>query len=545
MESARWPDAAVVYQLYPRSFADHDGDGVGDLRGIRARLSHLVDLGVDAVWLNPCYPSPLADGGYDVSDPRAVDPRLGSVDDLRALAADLARHGIALVLDLVPNHVSVEHPWFRAAIAAGPGSRERELFHFADGNGDEPPNDWRSAFGGPAWTRVTEPDGSPGQWYFHLHAPEQPDLNWDDEQVRADFDETLRFWAGLGVRGFRIDVANTLLKDLSSPLAWDELTDRPTDDGQHPTSDRSGLDELHARWRRVLREFDPEPVLVAEAAATRVRRRRYATNLGQAFNFDAQDADFSVADYRRVIADGLADSAATGRPTSWLMGSHDTPRIATRLGLPARPGQNARRTAVEWLLTDGTEPTEDRELGRRRLRATLLLQLALPGVFYLFQGDELGLPEVGDLPSEALQDPLAHRSGGAEKGRDGTRVPLPWSTLREAAGGSSFGFGPGGSHLPQPDWFGSWSVEAQEDDPGSVLQLTRRAIILRREIDPAWPTTLHDEPGEVVHLTRGPLEVWTNFGTSAVPLAAGRIWLASTRIDDQLPPASTVWLRHD
>lgn len=542
---SKWPDDAVVYQIYPRSFADSNGDGIGDIAGITAHVGHLSTLGVDAVWLNPFYPSPLADGGYDITDHRGVDPRLGTLQNFDELVSELHAHGIRVLVDIVPNHVSHEHPWFRAAVESPIGSQERARFHFRDGaTADSPPNDWESAFGGPAWTQL--PDG---QWYFHLHAKEQPDLNWDHPEVRRDLLDTLRFWADRGVDGFRIDVANTLLKDLDATIGWAELKDRPTDDGRHPTSDRDGLSALQQEWRTLLDSYDPPRSIVAEAAVSRERRRRYAIALGQAFDFDMQDADFTPESYRAAITQGLTDAAATGRPATWLMGSHDTPRVASRYGLPTRDGGTARTVALQWLLSDGRWPHEDRALGSRRVRSALLTQLALPGVFYLFQGDELALPEVADLPSSVLQDPLATRSGGREKGRDGTRVPLPWTRARHTLGGSSFGFGPAGSHLPQPEGFSAHSVEAQAQDPRSTLSLVRRATALRRDIDMDSPLGWVEAHPSVLHFTRQLsdgqlLHCVTNMGTSPAELPSGEVLVSSEAlVDGALEPDAAVWLR--
>ncbi len=328
----------MVYQIYPRSFADAGGDGIGDLPGITSRVGYLAELGVDAVWLSPFYPSPLADGGYDVVDYRDVDPRLGTLGDFDVLVAALHGRGLKMIIDVVPNHTSEEHPWFRAALAAAPGSPERARYLFRDGRGsagEEPPNDWQSGFGGPAWHRVGD-----GQWYFHYFAKEQPDLNWNNPEVRADFRTTLRFWADRGVDGFRVDVAHGLVKDMSEPYRpWAEISEMMIfSDGSHPLWDRDDVHQVYADWRRVFAEYDPPRFAVAEACVHPSRRARYASadSLGQAFNFEMQDADWRATDFRRVIDSGLADMRESGSTTTWLLGCHDSPRVATPLRPAAR-----------------------------------------------------------------------------------------------------------------------------------------------------------------------------------------------------------------
>ncbi|MCC3763413.1 glycoside hydrolase family 13 protein [Glycomyces sp. TRM65418] len=537
-----WWHQAAVYQIYPRSFADANGDGIGDLPGITSRVDYLARLGVDAVWLSPFYPSALADGGYDVDDYRDVDPRLGTLGDFDAMVAALHGAGIKLIVDIVPNHSSDRHEWFREALAAPKGSPERDRYVFRDGlgpHGEQPPADWTSMFGGPAWTPVGD-----GQWYLHLFAPEQPDFNWRNEEVRADFLKTLRFWSDRGVDGFRVDVAHALAKDLPPDLpsqAELEAMDRAT--GTHLLWDRDEVHEIYAEWRRVFDEYDPPRIAVAEAwVDPPARRARYASaeGLGQAFNFDLLEADFDAAGFRRVIDDNLAQAVETGSSTTWVFSNHDVVRHATRYGLPPN-GDTPRKSQREWLLSGGTEPELDAVRGLRRARAATLLMLALPGSAYLYQGEELGLGEVADIPDEARQDPTFFRSPGVDVGRDGCRVPIPWTVE-----GPSFGFGSGSAHLPQPPWFGKLSVEAQAQDPASTLALYREALALRRRLQTAetltWAPAASDE---VLHLRRpGGWEAVANFGATAVPMPAGDVLLASGPIDgSELPPETTVWLR--
>nr|WBO79253.1 glycoside hydrolase family 13 protein [Streptomyces sp. SBE_14.2] len=542
LKDPNWWRQAVVYQVYPRSFADADGDGLGDLRGVTERLPHLAALGVDALWLSPFYPSELADGGYDVADYRAVDPRLGTLDDFDAMVAEAHRLGLKVMVDIVPNHTSHRHAWFRRALADGPGSAARERYVFRDGrgaHGELPPTDWQSVFGGSAWRRV--PDG---QWYLHLFAPEQPDLNWANEDVRADFRTTLRFWSDRGVDGFRVDVAHALAKDLSEPLrdlgapgltGEDALSAMAP--GSHPFYDRDEVHEIYRDWRTVLDSYSPPRMAVAEAWVPGDRRVLYARpdELGQAFNFEYLQASWDPGQLRRVIADSLADAHAAGASATWVLSNHDVVRHASRLMLPPGTDDNA------WLLSGGTAPAVDRAAGLRRARAATLLMLALPGSAYLYQGEELGLPEVADLPPDVLQDPIWEQTGHVRKGRDGCRVPLPWTRS-----GPSYGFGAGGTWLPQPEWFAELSAEAQEGVEGSTLELYRGALKLRRKLLDGEHLAWADEaPDGVLQFARS--DGWrcvANLSDTPVPLPAGEVVLASAPLepDGRLGPDTTVWL---
>ena len=542
--SAPWWRQAVVYQIYPRSFADADGDGLGDLKGITSRLDYLVALGVDAVWLSPFYPSKLADGGYDVADYRDVDPRLGTLDDFDALVERLHAHGIRVVVDIVPNHTSDEHPWFQEALTAGRGSPTRERYIFRDGTGPDgahPPTDWLSTFGGPAWERVED-----GQWYLHHFAIEQPDLNWSNPEVRADFVKTLRFWADRGVDGFRVDVAHMLTKDLSEPLPSKAVLDVLPVDGTHPLLDRDDVHDVYAEWRAVLDAYVPPRTAVAEAwvAPSRVPLYASSTSLGQAFNFDLLESDFDAGQFRRVVENNLALAARSGSSSTWVLSNHDVVRHATRYGLPAPgrtpEGRPATRHGREWLLRGGGDDL-DVAGGLRRARAATLFLLGLPGSAYLYQGEELGLHEVADIPESLRQDPVYVRSRGFDVGRDGCRVPLPWSS-----DGPSLGFGTGPAHLPQPEWMAGYAVGEQEDDPGSTLNLYRQAMSLRRQLlageDLEWCETGRPD---VLRFARHPgWEVMTNFGTTDMPLIDGEVLLSSGQHrHDVLPAETTVWIR--
>ncbi|MFF5439948.1 glycoside hydrolase family 13 protein [Streptomyces achromogenes] len=537
-----WWRQAVIYQVYPRSFADADGDGLGDLRGLTQRLSHLATLGVDALWLSPFYPSELADGGYDVIDPRGVDERLGTLDDFDALVAEAHRLGLKVVVDIVPNHTSHLHRWFQEALRAGPGSAARERYVFRPGrgtHGELPPSDWQSVFGGSAWHRVAD-----GEWYLHLFAPEQPDLNWDDEEVRADFRATLRFWSDRGVDGFRVDVAHGLAKDLTEPLrdlgalgAAGEEALRHLPPGSHPYWDRDEVHEIYRDWRKIFDAYRPPRMAVAEAWVPGGRRARYARpdELGQAFNFEYLQAGWDAEELRGIISGELATARSAGASATWVLSNHDVVRHASRLMLP--PGTDPE----SWLLAHGTAPAVDPVAGLRRARAATLLMLALPGSAYLYQGEELGLPEVADLPPQVLQDPIWEQTGHTRKGRDGCRVPLPWTTT-----GPSYGFGPGAGWLPQPASFAAYAVEAQAGTEGSTLELYRTALRLRRKLlDGETLTWTPGAPDGVLDFTR--TEVWrsvTNLGTGPVPLPPGEVLLSSTPLpgDGVLPPDTTVWL---
>ncbi|MFH8242530.1 glycoside hydrolase family 13 protein [Streptomyces sp. NPDC018321] len=460
-ERPGWWREAVIYQVYPRSFADSDGDGVGDLQGIRSRLPYLRDLGVDAVWLSPFYVSPQADGGYDVADYRAVDPVFGTLLDADELIRDAHALGLRVIVDVVPNHCSDQHDWFQRALREGPGSPLRDRFHFRPGRGaagEAPPNDWESIFGGPAWTRTKNPDGTPGEWYLHLFAPEQPDFNWDNPAVRDEFRSVLRYWLDMGVDGFRVDVAHGLVKAAGLPDMGRTGQLQLLGTQSLPFFDQDGVHEIYRSWRRILDEYPGERIGVAEAwtpSAERTANYLRADELHQAFNFHYLGAGWDAGALRRAIDECLDAMRPVGAPSTWVLSNHDVVRHTTRLAV------------------DGPEQ------GVRRARAATLLMLALPGSAYLYQGEELGLPEVTDLPDEVRQDPSFFRDNGQDGLRDGCRVPIPWSGTE-----APYGFGPvagGPSWLPQPESWRHLSVEAQSGDPGSTLELYRSALALRRE----------------------------------------------------------------
>lgn len=531
-----WWRHSVVYQVYIRSFADGDGDGTGDIAGLRSRLPYLASLGVDAVWVNPWYESPMYDGGYDVADYRSINPAFGSLEEAKLLIDEARALGLGLLVDLVPNHTSSEHEWFRAALASGPGSAERDRYHFLAGTGNDgelPPNDWRSVFGGPAWTRV--PDG---EWYLHLFDPTQPDLNWENPDVRGAFDSIIRYWMDLGTAGCRVDVAHSLVKDTSYPdLGEDleELVATPLAD-DHPHWNRPGLHEIAKHWRSVLDGY-PESVMVAEAWLPdwdQLVKYLGPGEYDQAFDFLFLQAPWNAKAVSGSVTEALQATSSVGKVPTWVLSNHDVVRHATRFGLPAEV------EAKNWLL-DGDRALLDPEQGLRRARAAALLMLALPGSVYLYQGEELGLAEVYDLPEDVLDDPVWERSGHTEKGRDGCRVPIPWR--RE---GKSFGFGEGAPWLPQPFSWGEFSVEAQDGVEGSTLELYRSALRIRSErlVEDEELTWLDHGP-DVVSFRRGSGVVCVvNYGTNPVQLPRGDLLLASGLLDsDDLPPDTAAWLQ--
>jgi len=536
-----WWRSAVIYQIYPRSFADGNGDGTGDLAGVRSRLGYLRDLGVDAIWYTPWYASPLADGGYDVQDYRRIDPAFGTLEDAEALITEARELGIRTIVDVVPNHVSADHEWFQAALAAGPGSPERERFWFHDGRGPDGaqiPTGWVSSFQGQTWTRTTAPDGTPGQWYLHLFTPEQPDLNWNHSDVRQEHEDVLRFWFDRGAAGIRIDSAALIIKDPALPEVPE--TAGP---GEHPHADRDEIHDVYRGWRRVADSYTEPRVLVGEVwLADHERFAQYLRpdEMHTAFNFDFMARPWDAKELRESIRTTLEAHAPVGAPATWVLSNHDITRPVTRYG---REDSSFDFAAKRF----GTP--SDVELGTRRARAAALLVGALPGALYVYQGDELGLPEV-DVPRELIQDPMHFRSEGVDPGRDGCRVPLPWTRA-----GSSLGFGPDGAAepwLPQPSSWRDYSVEAQDGDPGSMLSLYRRALHLRRDLPElhteqlAWlDLAVGTDGDDVLSFTRGAgFACVVNLGTASVPLPAGAtVLLASGPVDGAVGPDTAVWLR--
>lgn len=515
MTSAWWR-SAVLYEIYVRSFADSDSDGVGDLPGIRSRLPYLRDLGVDGIWLTPFYPSPGADHGYDVSSYVDVDPQFGTLGDFDHLVSDAHELGLRVVIDVVPNHTSSEHPWFRNALSAAPDHPDRARYVFRPGRDGGPPSNWTSAFGGSAWTL----DETTGEYYLHFFAPEQPDLDWHNEAVQADFEQILRFWLDRGADGFRIDVAHALFKardlhDVDEPDPRPSFADWLTMIGQPE------LHPLYRSWRRLAdgypggRMFVGEIVLADQEA---VARYLHSDQLHLAFNFTLLYERWDADAIRESIDRTRAALGAVGATPTWVLENHDVTRLPTRYG-------------------GGDE-------GRRRARAAALLLLALPGTAFLYAGQELGLEEV-DLPDDARQDPVFFRTGGSRKGRDGCRVPIPWS--RRPPG---FGFTTSSPWLPMPYDWADLSVEAEDGDPRSSLSLYRAALALRRGSEAlrggsfAWRES---PPGTLVFERKVADEAVVcgiNLGDDPLELPAGELLLASgPGRDGQLATDSGAWLR--
>jgi alpha-glucosidase len=553
-----WWRHGVIYQVYPRSWADSDGDGVGDLPGITARLEYLARLGVDALWLSPFYVSPQHDAGYDVADYRNVDPVFGQLADADKLIAAAHDLGIRVIVDLVPNHSSSEHPWFQAALAAPPGSPERRRYLFRDGRGTDgelPPNNWLSNFGGPGWTRVTEADGRPGQWYLHLFDVTQPDFDWDNADVRGEMESVIRFWLDRGVDGFRIDVAHGLVKKAGLPDG--RTRQRPTGEptSAQPMWDQPGVHEIYRSWRAILNSYnadgpdaevaDEDRILCAEAwvhPAESLALYIRADELHQSFNFEFLMTPWLAPEIRRTIEHSLAVADGVGAPQTWVLSNHDVVRHASRLGYPPEPG---------LLRLQGIgvgDPQPDAAVGLRRARAAAGIMLALPGSAYIYQGEELGLPEATQLPDDVRQDPTWVRSNHTDRGRDGCRVPLPWQ-----ADEPSYGFGPtAASWLPQPAEFRELAVDRQDGVHGSTLELYRGYLSARREhgLGHGALYRVDGYPEDVITFLNAPADndcqilVLANLGASAVELPPNaQIIVASNPLTDTgaVPTDVTVW----
>ncbi|MET9487887.1 glycoside hydrolase family 13 protein [Nocardia sp. NPDC006630] len=522
---APWWRSAVFYQVYPRSFADSDGDGIGDLPGLREKLGYLELLGVDALWICPVMRSPMADGGYDVADPRDIDPLFGGLRAMDELIDEAHHRHMRVTMDLVPNHTSDQHAWFVAALAAGPGSPERDRYYFRDGRGADgsaPPNNWPSIFGGPAWTRITEADGRPGQWYLHIFAPEQPDLNWENPDVPADFEQTMRFWLRRGIDGFRIDVAHGMAKPAGLPDM--EVPQRPVDDthlvvhdDNDPRFNNPAVHEIHRRLRTVMDEF-PIAVSIGEVWVddnTRFGDYVRPDELHLAFNFRLAETPFHPDRIRDAVDNSLRAVAAVGASPTWTLSNHDIEREVTRYG--------------------------GGDIGQARARAMIMLELALPGAVFIYNGAELGLPNIDDLPEAALQDPTWERSGHTERGRDGCRVPLPWEGEQPP-----FGFTTGRPWLPMPAWWATATVEKQLERLDSMLSLYRMAIELRSvrpEFGGPGLEWYGSPPGCLAFRRDGGLLCVLNATDAPITLPAGEVLLTSTPITaGKLPANSAAWL---
>jgi alpha-glucosidase len=542
MQRDDWWRTAVIYQVYPRSFADANGDGVGDLPGITHRLPALAELGIDAVWLSPFFTSPQADAGYDVADYCDVDPIFGTLADFDVMLERSHELGMRVIVDLVPNHSSDEHAWFQAALAAAPGSPERARYIFRDGKGEAgelPPNNWTSVFGGIAWTRVTEADGTPGQWYLHLFDTKQPDFDWTNAEVWEYFRGVLRFWLDRGVDGFRVDVAHGLTKAEGLPdyVPPADSGSMGGDQADVPYWAQDTVHEVYRDWHKVLAEYGPDRILAGEAwvePITKLADWVRPDEMHQTFNFSYLETPWQADALRRVVDDSIAAFGSVGAPSTWVLSNHDMIRHATRLALTPPPPQGQG-------LGPKSESRADVVVGLRRARAATAFMLALPGSSYLYQGEELGLPEVINLPDSARQDPSFFRTAGETYGRDGCRVPLPWE-----AGAPSTGFGPSdASWLPQPANWSDYARDVQQGVPGSTLELYRELLALREQhaLGEGAIEWLANDADEVLTLRNNGVTVVANTGTTSVPLPAGRLLVASGPVaEGELPGDTTVWL---
>jgi len=530
---AWWRDA-VIYQIYPRSFRDSNGDGEGDLAGIIEGLPYLASLGVDAIWLSPIYRSPNNDGFYDVADPRDIDPLFGTLADAELLIHESHDAGLKVIFDIIPNHFSSEHIWFQSALESGPGSTERARFHFYNGRGETgelPPNNWNSLFTGSAWTRV--PDG---QWYLHLFDSSQPDLNWDNPEVHADFEKTIRFWLDRGIDGFRIDVSHGLVKEniltdhrdpdlLTKALRIDtvDVTAEQRADllSDMPFFDRDGVHEIYRAWRKIFDEYK-DRMTVGEAfvyPTSRLANYVRPDELHQIFNFDFLLIDWDAEKIKEAASRVMRELATVGAPPTWALNNHDSPRLVSRLGSASKA------------------------------RALALIAAALPGSLYIYQGEELGLPD-GEIPLSARKDPIAIRSQGSDLGRDGCRVPLPWSALEK-----NFGFTTGTPWLPQMGSYVEYAIESEVHDSKSSLNFYKKTLHLRK-IHPALggegSVTLLESQSGVLAFTREPgLVVVANTSenkifmkiqaSSILHVSNAGVSLAAEVLE--LPPNTTAWLQ--
>ncbi|MEY2915877.1 MAG: hypothetical protein RL454_806 [Actinomycetota bacterium] len=553
-KNAEWWRTAVIYQIYPRSFADANGDGVGDLQGVTSRLESLARLGIDAIWFSPFFKSPQKDAGYDISDYRQIDPLFGTNEDLDVLLAKAKQLGIRIIVDIVPNHTSDQHEWFQAALAAGPGSPERDYYHFLPGKGLEgelPPNNWQSIFGGPAWSRVTNPDGSLGDWYLHLFDSTQPDLNWANPAVADEFDEILRFWLRKGVDGFRVDVAHGMVKRAGYPddrARNENLDEIPIDsftlaeaEERVPYWGQPGVHDYIRRFRRVLDEFD-DRAFCAEASMSPLPRLAMwvrPDEYHQSFNFDYMATPFEPAALKKIVTDSIVEYDKVGASSTWVLSNHDQVRHATRYGYEGKipkPG--------DGIGPDYAQP--DEAMGLRKARAATAFMLGLPGSAYLYQGEELGLPEHTTLDGKYREDPTFFRTKGERVGRDGCRVPIPW----EGGVNESNGFSSNGkSWLPQPGSYKVLARDKQEGVVGSTLELYKRLLKERRAFgmgagEFAWAEEFQDK--NTLAYTNNGVLVLTNFGPDPVIVPAGEV-LATTQhdltIEGELEHDQTVWIK--
>ena len=552
--NAEWWRRAVIYQIYPRSFADGNGDGMGDLKGVTDRLESLKELGIDAIWFSPFFKSPQKDAGYDVADYKDIDPLFGTLADFDTMLAKATSLGIRIIVDLVPNHSSDQHALFQAALKAGKGSPEREMYIFRDGKGwfgRKEPNNWKSVFGGNSWSRVTEPNGRKGQWYLHIFDSSQPDFNWDNPKVLEYFDGVLRFWLDRGVAGFRIDVAHGLkkrkglpdTKDYSTEMggakAEEDMTIAELEE-RNPFWGQPEVHEINKRWRKILDEYD-DRVMCGEAWIMPLNRMASWVQPGeyhQTFNFGYMFAAWTKEAQIKSINESLEAFGKVGAPSTWVLSNHDVIRHVTRFGMVNGVPQG-----------DGIGPNSeqpDEAVGLRKGRAATAFMLGLPGGAYIYQGEELGLPEHTTLEGKYREDPTYFRTKGERVGRDGCRVPLPWEAHANASNGFS---STGKSWLPQPESYARYARNTQQGVAGSTLELYKRLLKERKQFDLGagnfrWAPELTDEES-LAYINNG-VAVIANFGDKAVQLPAGEV-LVTTQVDltaeHELQKDETVWIK--
>ena len=546
IKNPKWWQTAVIYQIYPRSFADGNEDGMGDLLGVTQRLESLSSLGIDAIWFSPFFRSPQKDAGYDVSDYKDIDPLFGTLADFDSMLAKAKSLGLRIIVDLVPNHSSSEHELFQAALKAAPGSPERDMYTFREGkgeNGELPPNNWESVFGGEAWTRITEPDGNPGQWYLHIFDSSQPDFNWENPKVVEFFDGVLRFWLDRGVDGFRIDVAHGLVKEIGLPDIKESSThmggakDR---EKPHPFWGLDGVHEIIRGWRKILDEYD-DCAMCAEAwvlPLTRMAKWVRPDEYHQTFNFGYLETPWKKEPLVKVVTESLQAFGEVGAPSTWVLSNHDVIRHVSRFGVPGTPPQG------DGIGPDSEQP--DEAIGLRKGRAATAFMLGLPGSSYLYQGEELGLPEHTTLEGKYRQDPTYFRTKGKRVGRDGCRVPLPW----EAHGSDSFGFNASGNAwLPQPEMYRRYARDTQEGIAGSTLELYKRLIKERAAFSLGsgefnWSPE-HSSETTLGYVNNGVL-VLSNFSGDPVALPTGEILVTTQHdltVEGSLEHDQTVWIK--
>ena len=546
IKSPEWWRTAVIYQIYPRSFADGNGDGIGDLVGTTARLESLKSLGIDAIWFSPFFKSPQKDAGYDVADYKTIDPLFGTNEEFYDLLEKAHSLGLRIIVDIVPNHSSDQHELFQAALKAAPGTPEREMYVFRDGkgeNGELPPNNWESVFGGKAWTRITEADGTLGQWYLHIFDSSQPDFNWENPKVTELFEDILTFWLDKGVDGFRIDVAHGLVKEVGLPDVKVEAThvvgekDRET---EHPFWGQEGVHEIIRGWRQLLNRYD-DRAMCAEAwvlPLSRMAKWVRPDEYHQTFNFGYLETPWDRKALEKVVTESLKEFGKVGAPSTWVLSNHDTIRHTSKYGVPSIPLHGM------GIGPDSEQP--DEAIGLRKARAATAFMLGLPGGAYIYQGEELGLPEHTMLEGKYRQDPTWFRTNGERVGRDGCRVPLPW----EANGGPSFGFNTTGkSWLPAPESFKRYARDAQEGVPGSTLELYKRLIKERKEFTLGSGefrfAPEYSSEATLAYINNGVLVI-SNFGPDAVNVPAGKLLVTTQHdltVEGVLEHDQTAWIK--